>query len=46
VREFALSAGAGFVVALLGEILRMPGLPKVPQSEFVDLIDGEVVGLG
>lgn len=46
VRDFVLSAGAGFVVALLGEILRMPGLPKVPQSEFVDLIDGEVVGLG
>jgi formate--tetrahydrofolate ligase len=46
VRDFVLSAGAGFVVALLGEILRMPGLPKVPQSEFVDLVDGEVVGLG
>ena len=46
VRDFVLSAGAGFVVALCGEILRMPGLPKVPQSEFVDLVDGEIVGLG
>ena len=46
VRDFVLSAGAGFVVALCGEILRMPGLPKVPQSEFVDLVNGEIVGLG
>ncbi len=46
VRDFVLSAGAGFAVALCGEILRMPGLPKVPQSEFVDLVDGEIVGLG
>jgi len=46
IRDFVLSAGAGFVVALAGDILRMPGLPKVPQSEFVDLIDGEIVGLG
>lgn len=46
IRDFILSAGAGFVVALSGEILRMPGLPKVPQSDFVDLVDGEIVGLG
>lgn len=46
VRDFVLSAGAGFAVALCGEILRMPGLPKTPQSEFVDLVDGEIVGLG
>jgi formate--tetrahydrofolate ligase len=46
IRDFVLSAGAGFVVALAGEILRMPGLPKTPQSDFVDLVDGEIVGLG
>ncbi len=45
-RDFVLSAGAGFAVALCGEILRMPGLPKTPQSELVDLVDGEIVGLG
>jgi len=45
VRSVVLSAGAGFVVPLLGEILRMPGLPKVPQAERMDLIDGKVTGL-
>jgi formate--tetrahydrofolate ligase len=45
VRNFIIAAGAGYVVPLLGEILRMPGLPKEPQSKFIDLIDGEVVGL-
>ncbi|HVS13620.1 MAG TPA: formate--tetrahydrofolate ligase [Thermoanaerobaculia bacterium] len=45
VSDFVVSAGAGFVVALLGDILRMPGLPKVPQSNHIDLVDGEIVGL-
>ena len=45
VRDFQVSAGAGFVVALLGDILRMPGLPRVPQSKHIDLKDGEIVGL-
>ena len=40
-----LSAGAGFVVPLLGSVLRMPGLPAVPQAAEMDLVDGEVVGL-
>jgi formate--tetrahydrofolate ligase len=45
VRNFIIAAGAGYVVPLLGEILRMPGLPKEPQSKHIDLVDGEVVGL-
>jgi formate--tetrahydrofolate ligase len=43
VRDVVLAAGAGYVVPLLGDILRMPGLPAAPQAERVDLVDGEVV---
>ncbi len=45
VRGLIVSAGAGFLVALLGDIMRMPGLRSVPQSAHMDLVDGEVVGL-
>ncbi|OGN88329.1 MAG: formate--tetrahydrofolate ligase [Chloroflexi bacterium GWC2_73_18] len=46
VREVYLSAGAGFVVALCGEMRRMPGLPSRPAGEAIDLdADGNVVGL-
>jgi len=45
VRDFVISAGAGFVVPLLGDIMRMPGLPKVPQATRMDLVDGEIRGL-
>jgi formate--tetrahydrofolate ligase len=45
VRNFILSAGAGFVVAILGEILRMPGLPARPHSVHIDLVDGQVRGM-
>lgn len=46
IREIRLSAGAGFVVALAGTILTMPGLPKVPAAEGIDLLeDGTIVGL-
>ena len=46
VREIRLSAGAEFVVAVCGEIMTMPGLPKVPAAERIDLdSDGRVVGL-
>ncbi len=44
-RNFVVSAGAGFVVPLLGDILRMPGLPAIPQATRMDLVDGEVEGL-
>jgi formate--tetrahydrofolate ligase len=45
VRGLILSAGAGFIVALLGDILRMPGLRAKPQAEKIDLVDGEIVGM-
>ena len=45
VRNVVVSAGAGFLVVLTGEMMRMPGLPKKPQSEFIDLVDGEITGL-
>ena len=45
VREVRLSAGAEFVVAICGEILTMPGLPKVPSDDSIDVKDGKIVGL-
>lgn len=46
VREVRLSAGAGFIVAICGEIMTMPGLPKVPSAEVIRLNDaGHVEGL-
>jgi len=46
IREARLSAGAGFIVCLTGEIMTMPGLPKVPAAEVIDLDDnGQIVGL-
>ena len=46
VRDAKLAAGAGFVVAYAGDILTMPGLPKVPGAESMDIdAAGEVVGL-
>ncbi|MEO7761684.1 MAG: formate--tetrahydrofolate ligase [Casimicrobiaceae bacterium] len=46
IREVRLAAGAEFVVMVCGDIMTMPGLPKVPSSERIDLTDdGKVVGL-
>ncbi len=46
IRQVRLSAGAGFVVALAGDIMTMPGLGKVPAAEGIDIKpDGEIVGL-
>jgi len=46
VREVRLSAGAEFVVAVCGEIMTMPGLPKVPAADSIDVgADGKIVGL-
>ncbi len=46
VRNLKVSAGAGFVVALTGDIMTMPGLPKVPAAEKIDVLeDGTIVGL-
>src|SRR6185369_5193767 len=45
VREVRLSAGAEFVVAICGEIMTMPGLPKVPAADSIDVgADGKIVG--
>ena len=46
IREVKVSAGAGFIVALTGSILTMPGLPKVPSAEKIDVLpNGKIVGL-
>ena len=46
VRELRVSAGAGFLVAILGEIMTMPGLPKRPAAEVMDIDNtGKIVGL-
>lgn len=46
IRDIAASAGAGFLVALTGDIMKMPGLPKVPSAEKIDVnADGVISGL-
>ena len=46
VRDIRISKGAGFIVALTGEIMTMPGLPKVPASDNMDILEnGEIIGL-
>jgi formate--tetrahydrofolate ligase len=45
IREFKPSVGAGFLVALTGEVMTMPGLPKNGAYEKMDVVDGEIVGL-
>jgi len=47
VRNIQVSAGAGFLVILTGNIMRMPGLPKKPKAEQIELLpDGSVIGVG
>lgn len=45
IREAYLSAGAGFLVAITGTMMTMPGLPKVPAAEQIDVKDGAIAGL-
>ena len=46
IRDVKISAGAGFVVVLTGDIMTMPGLPKVPSAEVIDIDEnGQVIGL-
>lgn len=45
IRELKPSIGAGFIVALCGEIMTMPGLPKEPAAEKMDVIEGKALGL-
>ncbi len=45
IREAYINAGAGFLVAITGTIIQMPGLPKVPAAEAIDVVDGNITGL-
>lgn len=45
IRDVVINAGAEMIVAVAGDIMRMPGLPKVPQAEHIDYIGGEIIGL-
>ena len=45
VSRIHINAGAGFLVVLTGDIVRMPGLPRRPRAEAVDLVDGTIEGL-
>ena len=45
IMDVVLNAGAEMIVAIAGEILRMPGLPRDPQANHIDYVDGEIVGL-
>ena len=45
IRDVVLNAGAEMIVALAGDIIRMPGLPKSPQAVRIDYVNGEIVGL-
>ena len=46
IRNVKVSAGAGFIVVLTGDIMTMPGLPKVPAAENIDVDDdGKIIGL-
>ena len=45
IREVYVNAGAGFVVAITGTVMTMPGLPKAPAAEGIDVIDDKIVGL-
>jgi formate--tetrahydrofolate ligase len=46
INDVKVSAGAGFIIPLAGDIMRMPGLPKVPAANKIDILDdGEIIGL-
>lgn len=45
IREIVLALGAEMIVLVAGDIMRMPGLPRHPQAEHIDLVDGEIMGL-
>jgi formate--tetrahydrofolate ligase len=45
VQDIVINAGAGFIVAVAGDIMRMPGLPKDPQANRIKLVNGEIDGL-
>jgi len=45
IQDLIINNGAEMIVAIAGDILRMPGLPKTPQAKFMDIKDGVITGL-
>lgn len=45
IRDIVINRGAEFIVLIAGDIMRMPGLPKSPQAERIDIVNGEIEGL-
>ncbi len=45
IRDLVLNAGAEMLVAIAGDIMRMPGLPRRPQAEVIDIVNGQIEGL-
>ncbi len=45
IKDVVINAGAEMIVAIAGDILRMPGLPKDPQANHIDYVNGEIIGL-
>ena len=45
IRDVVINAGSEMIVAIAGNIMRMPGLPKEPQANKIDYINGEIIGL-
>ena len=45
VRDIVLNSGSEMIVAIMGDMMRMPGLPKDPQAVRIDLVNGNVEGL-
>ena len=45
IRDIVINTGAEMIVAIAGDIIRMPGLPKVPQAMHIDIVDGQIDGL-
>ena len=45
IKDVVINNGAEMIVAIAGDIMRMPGLPKVPQAEMIDIVNGYVEGL-
>ncbi len=45
IREIVINRGSGFIVAVAGDMMRMPGLPKVPSATHIDVIGDQIVGL-
>ena len=45
VNDIVVTTGAEMIVVIMGSIMRMPGLPKVPNAEKIDIVNGEIEGL-